>query len=207
MVDKVQIRRLLKAHYNIVGKVSILTNGEVNVSGSVEVRHVPDTGQLSVQFNEVKGNFEFMVSGETLKDLTGCPRWVGGVFECSNNHILSLKGAPEYVGDTFEIRYCELRSLEHGPTHVGGDYLVRRNPLQSLAHLAGHIGGEVDFEYNPHMPLLRTLVAEKIDPLRGSSPVTPVAEILNKYAGKGKAGALQAAAELIRAGYKENARW
>jgi len=153
MVNKVEIRRLLKAHYNIQGKTTILANGEVDVDGSVEVRHVPDSHQLSVQFNQVKSNFEFMVNGETLADLTGCPRWVGGIFECSNNRILSLKGAPEYVGDTFEIRFCELRSLEHGPRHVGGDYLVRRNPLQSLEHLADHIGGDVDFEWTPHMPL------------------------------------------------------
>jgi hypothetical protein len=34
-----------------------------------------------------------------------------------------------------------------------------------------------------------------------------VNEIMTKYEGQGKPGAIKAAAELIRAGYKENARW
>jgi hypothetical protein len=35
----------------------------------------------------------------------------------------------------------------------------------------------------------------------------PVSDIIHKYLGQGKAGALKAAAELIKAGYKDNARW
>lgn len=207
MVNKVEIRKLLKAHFNIHGTVKITPDGVVDVDGDVEVRHVPDSGQLSVQFGKVTRSFTFWINGITMPNFTGCPAWVGGSFECSNVRILSLKGAPEYVGDQFELRFCELRTLEHGPQHVGSDYLVRRNPLQSLEHLATHIGGEVDFEYNPHMGLLRTLVAAKIAPLQGSNLLVPVADILNKYAAQGKKGALACAAELIRAGYKENARW
>jgi len=34
-----------------------------------------------------------------------------------------------------------------------------------------------------------------------------VSTIMNNHAGQGKPGAIKAAVELIRAGYKENARW
>jgi hypothetical protein len=36
---------------------------------------------------------------------------------------------------------------------------------------------------------------------------TPIVEILNKYVGQGKSGAIKCAAELIKAGFKDNARW
>jgi len=43
--------------------------------------------------------------------------------------------------------------------------------------------------------------------MQGSHLVEEVAVILNKHVGGGKAGALKCALELIKAGYKENARW
>jgi hypothetical protein len=38
-------------------------------------------------------------------------------------------------------------------------------------------------------------------------PVEPVNSIMNKYLGQGKPGAIKCAAELIKAGFKDNARW
>ena len=88
------------------------------------------------------------------------------------------------------------------------------NQLTSLEGLPETLKGVFFVSWNPKLPLLRSLVAKEID-LRGDLSFTnakygemfQVRDILNKYAGEGKVGALKAAAELIRAGFKDNARW
>jgi hypothetical protein len=64
----------------------------------------------------------------------------------------------------------------------------------------------VDFwlDYSPDLPLLRLLNYAQFSI---QNAPTKLAQIMKKYRGQSKAGAIKCAAELIRAGYKENARW
>jgi hypothetical protein len=207
MVNTQEIQRLLKTYYSIRGETIISDQGVVTVNGDVDVVAWPNQPHLPVQFHTVTGNWTFWDSGRGLQDLTGCPQFVGSNFWCSNVRLGSLKGAPMYVSDDFRIISCGLNDLTHGPRHVGGNYQAYRNPLGSLEHLAEHIGGYVDFDWFPNVPLLRTLVAKKVEPMQGTEEVYPVSDILNKYVGQGKPGAIKAAGELIKAGFKGNARW
>jgi hypothetical protein len=70
---------------------------------------------------------------------------------------------------------------------------------------------QVILPYNRNAPILRLLVYPEVHFVWGGGVTLGrhdvVNEIMAKYAGQGKSGAIKAAAELIRAGYKENARW
>lgn len=88
---------------------------------------------------------------------------------------------------------------------VGGNYDCRYNPLTSLEGLP-QVLNSLSLRYNKNRPLLR-LLDSRIDRLNLIDTPKSVTEVLKKYAGQGKPGALKAAADLIRAGYAENARW
>lgn len=87
--------------------------------------------------------------------------------------------------------------------------------LKNLKGVPTHIGGSITITYYPGMPVLRCLAAERQISLQATVSKHPgysterynINEILDKHVGKGKAGAILAAAEMIKAGYKESARW
>jgi hypothetical protein len=58
------------------------------------------------------------------------------------------------------------------------------------------------------LPLLRTLVAKKVS-FNAPNDNPTVREILNdeRWMGQGKAKSMMCAAALIRAGFRDNARW
>ncbi len=142
---------------------------------------------------------------------------VSGDFDCHAQRLTSLYNAPRKVGGNFYANYLPLQSLEDGPVYVGGDYYVDNcSKLTSLKGLAPEIGGELRVEWRPIMPLLSTLVAQGGVNLQRPTPsatwadihnTDKVKEILNKYAGGGRKVALSCAAELNKAGFRENARW
>jgi hypothetical protein len=67
------------------------------------------------------------------------------------------------------------------------------------------IGGKFWCDYDPDLGLLRIILSNCSDINLLNAPER-VTQIIQKYLGKGQSGALQCAAELIRAGYKENAK-
>jgi hypothetical protein len=108
---------------------------------------------------------------------------VGGGFWCANNQLMSLVGAPDRVGSSLQIN---------------------GNPLKSLDGMPVELKGQIWLDYDRDLPLLRLL--DLPDFMLSYAP-DPVRVILTKYAGQGKPGALKAAGELIKAGYKANAKW
>lgn len=221
VTDPEQIRIILKKYFTIRGDVTIHPNGVVDVRGDVDVNIPPPEDHLPIQFGEVTGGFSYNAYREkhTWRSLKGSPHTVGYDYDCSSTRVGSLEGAPRRVGGSFKATFCNLKNLVGGPTHVD-HYIARANPLMSLEGLATTIPGEIDFDLMPNLPVLRSLVASEIYVLsamnkeeirvlddKSARDADAVADILQKYAGKGKAGALKAAVDLIRAGYKEHARW
>lgn len=98
---------------------------------------------------------------------------------------------------------------------VSGDFSSYWKGLKNLKGLPTHIGGTIIITYYNGMPVLRCLVAEKGIRLQATTSNYPtywkdrqaINQILDKYVGQGRKGALACAAELIRAGYKDSARW
>lgn len=201
MVDTHSIHRLLKEHFNITGTIHVdAETGLVDVEGSVELLGRPQ--QLPVQFGTVTQKFN--CSGARLESLAGAPHTVGKEFTCSGNRLTSLEGGPQWVGGGYWCPNNQLTNLVGAPDHVGGTMSVEGNPLKSLDGMPSELRVGIWLQYQHHLPLLRLLTAPAF--VLSYAP-DPVITILNTYRGQGKKAAIKAAAELIKAGYKENARW
>ena len=225
MVNVEEIKVLLKKYFTTLGDVTIQPDGVVDVTGQIILRK--RVKQLPVQFGHVSG--DFLCPNKSLTTLIGSPRRVEGNFICYENALTTLQGAPDHVEGNFSCGANKLESLQGAPVHVGrnfwggglgGELLTSlagapnyvggifswmngRN-LTSLEGAPAHVGREFKCTYSPHLPVLRTLMYPSVHLLDGGDQVN---HILDKYAGQGKVGALKAAAELIKAGYKDNARW
>jgi hypothetical protein len=192
MVDKVQIDRDFRVFFRVQGRYTIDDAGVIDVDGDLDARDSFPGPHLPVQLGIVKGHCD-LEEQEHLIDLQGAPHTVNGEFYVLADKLRSLNGAPKQVSSRCVIRSNQLQSLEHLP--------LTANPLR------------INISYN--LPLLRLtersyhIVWGYPTSLGGASnpKLKSAVQIITKYAGTGKAGALKAAAELIRADCKENARW
>jgi len=200
MVTIKQVKALLKEHFEITGSVKITDEGVVNVYGDVGLAN--QISELPVSFGIVHGDFD--CNFNALASLVGSPDHVDGSFICNNNQLTSLQGAPRYVLYDFDCSENNLSTLEGAPDHVGGNFWCNTNKLTSLQGAPAYVGGTFFCTYNAHLPLLRLSMYNNV--AIGHAPAQ-AKQIMDTYVGQGKVGAIKAAAELIRAGYKENARW
>ena len=230
-MDKSLIEQMLRKQVIIDGTYEIQPDGLVNVDGDVHYR--TSINKITVQFGKVSGNFSrdrnvaqdprlttllgfpnhvdgsVSVARSRVTDLSHGPSHVGGSFYCYTcDNLTSLQGAPTYVGGNFMAFKCQLTSLQGAPRVIKGGFDVGENPLENYDHLP-EVCASLIVPYIKHAPILRLLVYPEVqfrfNPAQ--EPYSSVKEIMHKYAGQGKPGAIRAAAELIRAGYKENARW
>jgi len=230
-MDDSHIHIILNQQVEIDGDWEVDADGSVNVNGNVEYK--TQINQLRVQFGTVSGHFTrsrqtpqnprltslmgfprkvdggVSVARSRIKDLTHAPNQVGGSFyayHCDN--LQSLHGAPRWVGGNFLAYKCALTSLKGAPLVVKGAFDVSENPLENYDHVPEGCAS-VSLSYNKHAPILRLLVYPEVHFKFDQTPEPhpAVNEIMHKYAGQGKTGAIRAAAELIKAGYRENARW
>lgn len=226
MVNVKRISFTLEHNFEVGGKYKIDPDtGVINVQGGV--RLIVSNSTLPVQFGKVTGNFYCIDKG--LTSLKGSPQTVGGTFYCSKNRLTELTHAPKKVDGNFFCYHNKLTSLVGSPQTVGGAYNCSNNSLTSLTGAPSHIGdiyypqvfscldnplatledapsvvALFGVTYSPTLPLLRLCNYQHW--VLDKSPFA-VTAILIKHKGKGRSGALLAAAELIRAGYAENARW
>jgi hypothetical protein len=191
----------INRHYNIID--GDLYNGIIDVDGNVSL--IKRISKLPVQFGSVGGDFYCQYN--KLTTLEGAPTSVGSVFYCNNNQLITLQGAPSSVGGSFSCSGNNLTTLEGAPKSVGGDFYCHYNKLTTLKGAPSSVGSVFYCAYNDNLPLLRLLLIKNINKIEFLKINNIIVEnILNKYLGQGKAGALQCAAELAKAGFKGNAR-
>jgi hypothetical protein len=224
MADHTDIKDKLSRFFSIQGKIKIHSSGVVDVDGHVRLSSL--WPKMPVQFGKVTG--VFICANSRLTTLEGCPTHVGDNFDCSGNMLTSLEYVPTHVAKNFRCSDNQITSLAHAPSRVEGyfncaknqltnlthapewvqdNFTCHQNPLTSLTGIPVHVGSAMWLTYNAQLPLLRTLVAQEVQFMNITHDSGNVAYILNKYMGQGKPGAIKCAAELIKAGYKENARW
>lgn len=183
-----EIKQHLEDNFDFTGKIKVNPNGIVDVDGDVRSGMIFMDGTLGVQFGTVTGDFKIGMAN--IKTLKGSPLEVGGTFECVSNDIQSLEGAP--------IR-------------VGGDFIIVNNKhLRSLDGLPKNINGIIRLSCLPELGLLR-LITNDIKNIELQNAPDDLNKIFKKYMGKPTPGARKSAAiacslELIRAGFKGNAR-
>ena len=182
MVDKERITELYKTYFDPEGVTLEKRPIRILANGTVNATEcwlVKDTAEIPIRFGIIKNNFGADHKGlETLKNF---PRIVKGSCWVSHNKLKDLKGAPEKILGSFHIESNPLESLEGFPAHVGQLYI----------------------SWSRNLPMLRCLNARHIVVYRQPK----IQMILNRYAGRGEAGAFECGAELATAGFKENARW
>jgi hypothetical protein len=190
MVDKAsslqEAKQILRDYAPTLARDSISLDSEnrVDISGDIDLRRLfgrRSHKTLPLVFGKITGNFQAVDLG--LTTLEGSPYWIERSFDVRNNKLTTLKGGPSWVGLAYYARY---------------------NPLTDLDGLASHIGSSVSFDYTKDLPLLRTLVAQKIWP---SPDQVELEKILVKYAGQGKRAMFDCQKELEDAGFEGNARW
>jgi len=177
----------------------------------------------------VGGGFD--CSGNQLTSLAGAPRIVGGGFFCNYNQLTSLAGAPSKVGGGFYCRDNQLTSLAGAPTTVGGGFFCQNNkltsldgaprtvghffncsnnPLTSLNGIPQRIKGEFAITVNPGTPLLKILGVEGITEFyfvnTQRQQIPELQDLFKEFYGRGPRGQLLCGIEMIKMGYKSNAK-
>lgn len=225
MMNREQIEQTVRDNFKFVGSVQLTvdTHGVVNVEGSLQLRN-KKLQQIPVQFGTVTGSFE--ITSSAIHSLQGCPRVVLGTFSCDGcNNLTSLEGGPQTVHGYYDCQFSSLTSLKGCATRVDRMLDVRHNPLTSLEGLTPGVT-QIRLNWDPQLPLLRVLeLPEGFQiPAPGQQSwdrtSQPWEKILEPYMGQGRAGAINAAIDLIREGkkiqkqqdlsenpFKKNARW
>lgn len=202
MVTMDQVHEIMRKSFRGIQEQEVHDDLTVSIKCKALHYRLPKLQELPVTFRHIQGNVYLRDLG--LTTLKGLPDHIQGSLNVSNNQLHTLLHAPRRVEDDFNCSNNKLTSLKHGPEYVGGAYMANADGLQELKGMASHIGVFVGVDYNEHMGLLRCLVADTI--FVDFAP-DELKDILYKYKGEGRPGAIKCAVELIRAGYKENARW
>ena len=134
-------------------------------------------------------------------------------FEIKGTYTIDDQGVVNVVGDVKHTAKQARLYVTFGS--VSGNFSSYWRGLKNLKGMPTHIGGTITITYYPGMPVLRCLAAETQINLQATShqvsgywtEMHNINKILDKHVGQGKAGAILAAAEMIKAGYKESARW
>lgn len=210
-MDRKHVLSLFEEHFTYDGRVGVTASGKVKVEldAVLNNRYYKGFTRLPVDFASVGGTLS--ISNNNLKTLSGCPENVGNGFDCDDNELMSLEGGPKTVGANYSCQKNFLPNLKGAPRSIPGNFNCSQNPLQTLDGFPMEIGGTLWISYKEWLPLLRCLVAQEVvffpwaDEV--DSPAGQVLSILRKYAGQGRAGAIDCKRELVAAGFERNARW
>jgi len=235
MVDTARIEQLMHTYFEDAysearitpGDYVIDQSGHVHVNTHIHMFKATPNRMLPVQLALVDG--DCMLAERALKSLKGAPHTVRGDFDCSMNALTSLQHAPRNMGPgaSFQCDGNQLTSLAHAPAHshelVCNNNLLTdlsdappclllwatENPFQTFRNTPDHIRTVV-ISYAPDLPLLGLLSVHRIEFQHDLNPweaqSRQVEEILNRHTQQGRAGQIKCAAELIRSGFKGNAR-
>jgi hypothetical protein len=114
------------------------------------------------------------------------------------------------VSGSFNLNGSGISSAHGMPSEVGKSLLLMSLPNFPLQELPHKVGGEVWLDYNPQWPLLHLLqiqIGGRIFLYTGDPDQDQVLNtIMNRYRNKGYTGMVPCARELIKAGFKGNAR-
>lgn len=205
MVDVDNIKKTFDRYFSCTESIVINSDGTISTKGYVTLMN--RVKKLPVCFYEVEG---FDVGNMGLTSLQGSPKYVYSEFRCIANNLTTLEGGPDAVGEHYLCGFNQLKSLKGAPKKVLGSLSCVGNPLESLEGIPQEGLGRIALQYSSTLPLLRALVAKEIlfmHRVDESEPPQKVQEIMNKYAGQGKAAMFDCQKDLEDSGFEGNARW
>jgi hypothetical protein len=218
-ISETEKDRLLKAFedsytYTALKKVWVDSDTlEVNVDAfSVRAKFKKT---IPFKMGTVTGNY--FCDGCDLESLHNAPHTVMGNFICRSNYLSSLEGGPTHVGSSLQnggLYSCAvnfLKNFEGAPTDFSGHFLGAEQLGTGLTSVDGIPinSRKVTVSAQPKLPLLKLTQYSQVElnyPHLGGVN-GKLTQILQAHTGQGKPGALKCAAAMIKAGYKDNARW
>lgn len=172
-------------------------------------------GQYSCQNNKLSDLLgspqdftqEYIACNNNLVSLRGAPLQIGGMFDVSNNLLTDLQDAPQTV-EYFWATNNKLTTLKGASLNISKQFIFDNNPLENLEGLGPQTPDLIEVSYKSDLPLLRLLVAQKVNfwPVLWGKYIQ-VETILKKYAGQGKRALFYCQKELEDAGFERNAKW
>jgi len=153
LLENIQSRKdmeVLLNKYKIENYI-INDNGSVDVNGNVLLSFNKLT-KLPFKFNKIKGIFD--CSNNQLISLEGAPQEVEGDFDCQGNQLINLIGASQKVEGNFSCSNNQLTSLKGAPQEVGGDFDCSFNFLYNLKGAPQKIEGNFDCQSNQFTSLV-----------------------------------------------------
>lgn len=185
---------------------------------NVVARKVTARSRHSLQFQLGKVRGDFSCNQLGLTSLEGCPLEVTGNFSCHSNNLTSLRGCPTGMGQGdvgggfFSCAFNQLENFEHMDPNFKGYFVgIDQGFPQTLTSVAGlppH-ARLIEITYQPHLPLLSLLELDNVTirlPNNGPT-IHDITDIFGEFRGQGQSAALECAARLASAGYKDNAQW
>lgn len=105
--------------------------------------------KIPFKFNRVYG--DFICNGNNLTNLENAPKYVQGLFDCSDNiYLTSLEGCPKYIGSDFISDNNMLKSIEGCPDIIFGNFIITQSSyLESLIGLPSSILGNLCLDMIP----------------------------------------------------------
>jgi hypothetical protein len=213
--ERAALRKEFDRAFHTVGLMHVWVDDlthEVNVKAyaiSLKVKK-----RIPIKMGVVMGRFN--CDKCELDTLENAPHTVSDNFSCHSNYLTSLVGGPQSVGShsmgggTYSCSHNFLKNFEGAPTAFTGYFVGVGQMGTGLDSVTGlpPDARQVDITYQNDLPMLKLLNQKSVHVRQGlTSDLHPITDILEKYKEQGKPGALKAAAELVRAGYKDNARW
>jgi hypothetical protein len=183
----------------------------------MQFKHFP------VIFNTITG--EFYIKNDSLESLIGSPRVVKKRFSVEADNLESLVGGPKIVYGDYTCISAKLISLQGLPDRIkqGGLYLSQCPliTLEEIEKITTDISQDISISYYDHLALLRLLRLLSPDFTHSTTqvifeeePVPPAVVIIQKYLKKllvdrmpWKRAIIECQYELIKAGFKGNAKW
>jgi hypothetical protein len=151
-------------------------------------------------------NAQVVVNDQGLVDVLKLPDSRNTVVYMRNHQLTKLPVAFGRVEGNLDASRQNIKTLKNFPQVITGNLYTEdnRNLRQFYDFNIKEIQGVWYTDYKESQHLLKMLVAHNIQLTDAPKEVT---QIMNTHAGKGRTGILRATVELIKAGFKENARW
>jgi hypothetical protein len=151
-------------------------------------------------------NAQVVVNDQGLVDVLKLPDSRNTVVYMRNQKLTELPVTFGRVEGNLDASRQNIKTLKNFPQVITGNLYTEdnRNLRQFYDCNIQEIQGVWYTDYKESQHLLKMLVARKIQLTDAPKEVT---QIMNVHAGKGRTGMLRATVELIKAGFKENARW
>ena len=156
-------------------------------------------------------NIQYTTGGLSIKhsgiaSLDGCPEFINGTFQCSDNLLSSLVGGPRKVDGSYICIRNQLTNLDGAPTHISVTFDFTYNPITSLIGIHKIVKSCNAIRFDSLSIEEGGIGLLLIDGLSLIPAWSEPFEIISRYLGTGTKGMMECSRELKSKGYEDYAK-